>query len=58
MRGRIARTLALVALVTLALAGCGVSGQSGQGTAPTVTTAPKTLAQVGGVRVIVSVNAS
>lgn len=52
MRGRIARMLALVALVTLGLAGCA------QGTTAAASTPPKTLEQVGGVRIVVSVSAS
>jgi len=55
MRGWIARTLTLVALVTLVapgLAGCG------QGTTAAASAPPKTLAQAGGLRIVVSVSAN
>lgn len=50
MRGRIARVMALGALVMLGLASCAQE-------APAASAPPKTLAQVGGVRIIVSVSA-
>ena len=52
MRGWIARALAFVALALVGLTGCG-QGPTAAASAP-----PKTLAQVGGVRIVVSVNAN